>query len=125
MSDRPEFTSATEGTYSVKHEVCAGRGVQARCLACGHVGVRSAQDLLERFWRLADVRVIDIFSRTSCPACGLKSLQLQMVNSEKPFPPERLYKSWEAQERRAREAERFDSWVAERTRAETDICDEH
>ncbi len=118
MTDRPSFTSPVEGTYSVRHEVCAGRGVQARCRACGHVATRTAHDLLERFWRLAEVAVADIFSRTSCPSCGSKDVQLQMVSSERPFPPERLYLSWEAKEQRARAAERFDAWIAERVKAE-------
>ena len=118
MSDRPSFTSPMEGIYSVKHEVCAGQGVRARCRACGNVAIRTAQDLLERFWRLAETRVVDIFIRTSCPACASKDLQLQMVSTEKPFPPERTYLSWEASEQRARAAERFDGWVAERLKAE-------
>ena len=80
--------------------------------------MRTAQDLLERFWRMAELPVVDIFSRTSCPSCKSKDVQLQMVSTERPFPPERTYMSWEAQERRAREGERFDAWVVERIKAE-------
>ncbi|MHB8284899.1 MAG: hypothetical protein ACYDD1_09520 [Caulobacteraceae bacterium] len=115
--DTPTFSAPTVGHETLRFALVRGWGISAWCADCDFLAAVTCPELLERFWKVADLPTREIMARAICRRCGSKRLKLNRCQGGATLPI-RSYRLEDAHLRDRDMEDRIDSWIETRQDAE-------